>query len=372
MNNSNHTIVALATAPLNCAIHIIRISGEDAYKITNNILNMSLKKNGYRIQRRRIIDNKKVIDDVLCMTFIKPKSYTGEDLIEINCHGSYFLATKIIGLLIKNGAKNAQNGEFSFRSFINKKINIVQAESINSLCCAKNDLAINTAAEILTINNKNANFLQNISQTLFKIIGQLEVNIDYPEYDDVPQLNNKTIIKKLNMIINQINLIVKNSQNFLRLTNGINVLILGKPNSGKSTLFNCLINEKRAIVTNTPGTTRDLINYTLTIDQMTLNFIDSAGIRKNTSDQIEKIGIQNAIGAIKNVDLILVVIDASTKNIQNTYKYFSKIIYDNEFNKKDIIYVLNKIDRCKTKLISIATNIDVASISAKNQEINSL
>ncbi|MDR2821490.1 MAG: tRNA uridine-5-carboxymethylaminomethyl(34) synthesis GTPase MnmE [Mycoplasmataceae bacterium] len=355
----NTTIVSLATPPMNGAIHIIRISGDDTYKIINKLTDKNIRKESYIIQHTNIVENKNIIDNVLLMKFVAPKSFTGEDLIEINCHGGIFLANKIISLLIKNGAKLAEKGEFSKRAFMNKKISLNQAHAINNLINSTNEKGIEFAHNGL--NDKTNKKLEEFINTLFLLIGQIEVNIDYPEYDDVPAINKKQFIQKLNEINKTLLQLISSSKQHMKYVEGFNIAILGKPNVGKSSLLNVLLQEEKAIVSSTPGTTRDVVEGRININGLTFNIIDTAGIRSKTCNKIEKIGINNAIKNIDKADIILFVIDGNKKIDEEDKKILSLI------KNKTYIIVSNKAD-----LKQVKNNLSIISVSAKNKKITSL
>jgi len=354
------TIVAVATPPINGAIHIIRVSGGDTYKIVGSVCKNKIKKEGYSIQRNEIIDKNKIVDDVLLMKFVSPKSFTGDDLIEINCHGGMFIVNKIISLLVKNGATLAQRGEFTKRAFLNKKMSLVQADAINNLINSKNDLDLSAAHNGL--NKKTTELLNKFAEDFFMLIGQVEVNIDYPEYDDIPNISKEDFIKKLEIIKNQLIKIISDSEEISKISKGINVAIVGKPNVGKSSLLNSLFKEDKAIVSNIPGTTRDAIESSININGMTFNFIDTAGIRKETKDTIEKIGIKKTIKMIEKADLVLFVVDGAKKEDKD-----DKLI-SNYAKTKDFIKVINKSDLIKNK----KNNESSVYISAKKGDISAL
>jgi tRNA modification GTPase len=349
------TIVALATPPLNCAIHIIRVSGPNAFNILNKITSDRITKIGYSIQLTKIVDkDNKLVDQVIVNKFVSPKSYTGENVIEINCHGSYFIANKIIQLLISHGCKQASRGEFTQQALLNKKLNIIQAESINNLVNSCSDITLELAN--LGFNSKTKTMLLELKQMLFNLIGKIEVNIDYPEYDE-NKLTEKDILTKLNLIINKINKVINNSKRVLPITEGINVSIVGKPNVGKSSLLNALLNDKRAIVSSTPGTTRDAISEKISINGININILDTAGIH-NTHNNIEKQGIEQTKKIINKSHLVLFICD-----ITNITKEDIKI--EKLLNNKIYLKVLNKSDLTKKTKKGIL-------VSAKNGEINSL
>jgi tRNA modification GTPase len=269
------TIVALATPPLNSAIHIIRVSGEETFSIINKICQPKLKKSGYEIQKVGIFHDKKQIDHVLVNKFIAPKSFTGEDIVEINCHGGLFLAEKIIKLLLKYGCQLAQPGEFTMRAVLNNKINLIQAEAINNLVKAQNDYAIQIAN--IGLNKKVDNDLKKYKEIIFSLVSKYEITIDYPDMDET--INNKHVIQTLQKLINEFCSIIKTSKQINAYSHGINIAIVGEVNVGKSSLLNAFAKQERAIVTTTPGTTRDVIQVSVNIDGLTFNFYDTAGIR---------------------------------------------------------------------------------------------
>lgn len=329
------TIVALATAPLNCAIHIIRVSGDDAFKIVNKISSTKITKVGFSIQRTTILDNKSPIDDVLVMKYVAPKSYTGEDIIEINCHGGLFIASKIIELLVKSGATYAKRGEFTQRALLNGKINLINAYGINNSINATNLTSLKLAQN--SLNNKLTKKIQGFIEELFKLIGAIEVNIDYPEYDGVDNITNKVLIQKLIVLNNKLKELFDYSQASFKLTQGFNVALIGEPNVGKSSLLNKLLHENKAIVSNIPGTTRDVVEGKINYKDLTFNFIDTAGIR-NKANVVEALGIKKTYQELKKADLILLVLDASKKNSKNENILLKKI------QNKNHMIILNKSD----------------------------
>ncbi|MDR2461821.1 MAG: tRNA uridine-5-carboxymethylaminomethyl(34) synthesis GTPase MnmE [Mycoplasmataceae bacterium] len=359
MITKNNTIVALATPPMNCAIHIIRISGCKAYEIINKICDEKITKVGYSVQRTNIKDDKQIIDNVLLIKFLQDKSFTGEDTIEINCHGGFYLANKIIKLLIKNGCRLANPGEFSQRAYMNKKINLIQAESINNLIKSTNDYAINVANNGISEETKKK--IINFKNILFKLIGQIEVNIDYPEYDDVPNITKDEFINNLNKIINESEKIINESEKIIPFINGVNIAIIGKPNVGKSSIYNLILKENKSIISDVPGTTRDCLDTTINFHGITITFVDTAGIRKS-NNKIEKIGIEKTTNSINKSDIVLFVYDAN-----KIFDTNDKKILDSIKNKK-IIIIANKIDLGIKKLIPKSIPISVA----KKQNIEKL
>lgn len=352
------TICALATARMNCAIHIIRVSGPNAYEIVNKISSKKINKEKFKIMRTNIVDKNEIIDDVLVNLFVAPYSYTGEDTIEINCHGGVLVADTIVSLLIKNGCDLAERGEFTKRAMMNKKIDISQTEAINNLIHAQNKYSLKGSVNALT--GKTSESLKVLRDDLFMLIGQIEVNIDYPEYTDVEQINienSKVVVDKL---LIELKKILVNSKRFIPLNEGIKVAIVGEPNAGKSTLLNTLSKSDKAIVSNIPGTTRDVVESIISVDDITLKLFDTAGIRQ-TDDVIEKLGIQKTKEYIDSSELVLLL--QPLDNLDNS------IINDIDLNNKKHIIVYTKADLV-TELPSLKNNEVI--ISAKNNDIEAL
>ncbi len=347
-----NTIAAIATPLLNCAIHIIRVSGPDCFKFVQKICEKKIRKEPYTIQRNFIIDNDKRIDDVLLNVFVKPKSYTGEDTIEINCHGGVVVAKKILNLLISNGCVRAKNGEFSQQAFLNNKLSYMQIEAINNLIHAESDKVVEIAMNSIAGNDLDV--IKKIRSEIFDIIGSIEVNIDYPEYDDVPNYSHKEIYKKLTLLKKEIDKIIKSSKKIIPIFNGLNVAIIGKPNVGKSSLLNLLSNSNRAIVSDIKGTTRDVIESKVNFNGILINFLDTAGIHEQSKDKIEKIGIEKSKQTINDADLIIWLVDNDKDN--ELIKLLSNKNYIKVFNKSDI-------NNYKKGLVTI---------SVKNRDISNL
>ena len=331
----NDTIVAPATSMMNQAISIIRLSGPDAFPIINKIFSKVVKPHKNEIHYGFIKDGEETLDQVLLMCFESPNSFTGEDVIEINCHGGVYITNKILKLLLKNGARLANRGEFSQRAFLNGKINLIQAESINDLVHATNDQSAKIA--ISNLQNKNISVINNFRNDLLDIIANIEVNIDYPEYDGVGDLTIGELHEKLKVLSNKVSEIIALSKIGKVVNDGVNLVILGQPNVGKSSLLNALLNEDKAIVSDIPGTTRDIVEGWVNIGNLTLNLIDTAGIR-TTDNEIEQIGINKAKKQITLADLVLLVFD-STRSLSLEEQELLELTK----NKKRII-IINKID----------------------------
>lgn len=356
---NNKTIFALATPYAQAAIHIIRISGPNSYKIVNSICKNKVIKKGYTIERNQVIDkkNKRIIDDVLLMKFVNPKSYTGEDLIEINCHGGIKIVNDIISLLTVSGAEQAQEGEFTKRAFFNNKIDLTQALAVDALVKSKNVYTHDSAMSSLL--GKTSNLLKSIQLKLFDIIGRFEIGIDYPEYEEGNVIFENTL-KDVTKIKNDLEEILKDSKRLIVSNDGIKIILVGKPNVGKSSLLNALINQERVLVSNISGTTRDVIEINLQIGNFNIKLLDTAGIHKAES-KLEKLGIKKTLDAIKMADLVIVVLSAVNK----ISKEENNLIESLKQQNKDYLVVYNKKDLVKKN----KQDLNKIFISAKNKEI---
>ncbi len=304
------TIVGISTAQAQGAVSIIRVSGSDSVEIVNKIFKGKdlTKVKSHTIHYGHIIDKNQMIDEVLVSIFLAPKTYTKENVVEINCHGGLFVTNNIYELLVLNGARPAEAGEFTKRAFLNGRIDLTKAEAVMDVIEAESTASLKLANSALS--GKISSFVYQMREELLNIIATISVNIDYPEYDDVEELTNLDILPKLKEVKTKIYKAIENSKNAKILKNGINTVIVGKPNVGKSSLLNALIKENKAIVTSIPGTTRDIVEATINLSNVTLNLIDTAGIR-TTSDIVEQIGVEKSKEALDKADLILLVLDGS-------------------------------------------------------------
>ncbi len=330
------TICAIATSVGVSAINIIKISGPKAIIIVNSLFTSDLtrKKSG-TINYGFIKNEDEIIDEVLVSVFIAPNSSTGEDVIEINSHGGISVTNKILELLLINGCRLAEPGEFLKRSFLNGKKDLLEAESISDLINAKTEVARKMSTKGVT--GDLSKIVKNLRETLLNIIANVEVNIDYPEYEDAIMYTNELLKSKITEINNLLNKIVKESDKGTLIKNGINVGIIGKPNVGKSSLLNKLINEDKAIVTNVAGTTRDIVEGTIIVNGINLNLIDTAGIR-NTDDVVEKIGVEKSKNIIEKSDLVIALFDGSREFDEEDLEILSNL------KNKKVIVLINKID----------------------------
>ena len=336
--NIYDTIVAQSTPYGESAIAIIRITGKDAIKIANKVFpNKDLNKvKSHTIHFGDIIHKDEVVDEVLVSVFKAPNSYTKENLIEISCHGSSYIIKKIITITINLGARIANKGEFTFRSFINGNIDLSQAEAVADIISSnsKNShkLAINHIKGVFS------NKIKELRKDLIDFSSLLELELDFSE-EDVEFANRKKLNETVNEIIDYSDIIIDSFKLNNVIKDGINVIILGKPNVGKSTILNALLNEEKAIISDIPGTTRDIIEDTITIGGNIVRFIDTAGLR-NTIDKIEKIGIEKALKKTKEASIILYIIDLNVSNIKSVKSELeSKFLKD-----KNLLIIGNKGD----------------------------
>lgn len=354
------TIIGISTALSKGAISIIRLSGDDAITIVNKVFKgIDLSKvEPNTINYGHIVDSEscQIIDEVLVSIFKAPKSYTKEDVVEINCHGGLFVTNKIYEQLVLLGARPSEPGEFTKRAFLSGRIDLTKAEAVMDVINAENNAALKIANSAL--NGKISTFVDQKRQELLDIIATISVNIDYPEYDDVEQLTNEDILPKLKTIKLELEDVLNNAKSAKLLKNGINTVIVGKPNVGKSSLLNTLIGENKAIVTNIPGTTRDIVEASINLGQVTLNLIDTAGIRI-TEDVVEKIGVEKSKEQINKADIILCVLDGSEPINEQDKEIL------NEIKNKCHLTIINKID-LEQKINLGEVDDNVLFISTKN------
>jgi len=350
------TIVALATAPMKSAIAVIRVSGEDCYDIVSQVFTTDLRNLKKReIHYGYVKDNEQTIDEVMVINYVKPHSFTGENSVEIMCHGSMLIANEIIELLISKGARLATRGEFSSRAYLNGRIDLVQAEAINDVINATSSEAKNLS--LLSLKGHTSQLLTPLKTRLADIISNVEVNIDYPEYQDIEVVNKEKIISVGNELINEITKLVLEGEEGVKIKEGIKVAIVGKPNVGKSSLLNALLKEDKAIVTDVAGTTRDVVEGTATFAGITYHFYDTAGIH-DSHDKVEAIGIDKAHKVIEEADIVLLILEANKELDEMDQELITKT------KDKNTIIVYNKMDQGQEK-----NNIN---ISAKNGEIDAL
>ena len=358
----NDTIATISTALGVGAISIIRVSGPESIEIVNKIFTKDLSNiESHTINYGYIKDGKNIIDEVLVSLMKAPKTYTREDLIEINCHGGIATTNKILELLIKNGCRLAEPGEFTKRAFLNGRIDLVQAEAVNSLLNATTDISRKQA--INELQGNNSNLIKELREKLIQMISNIEVNIDYPEYEDIEELTNSKILPKLKDYVFNLETIISKSKEGRIIKEGINVALIGKPNVGKSSLLNTLLEEEKAIVTNIAGTTRDIVEGQINISGVVFNLIDTAGIR-NTDNVIEQIGVEKSKKVIKDCNLILLIFNNNDILTDEDKEIFN---YVKETNKP-IIIIINKVD-LETRLNKeyLSKDYKIVEISTKTK-----
>ena len=354
------TIVALATPPMKSALAIIRVSGDDCFEVVSKCFSKDITTINERTLLVGFIEDKKNnqrIDQVVLAIYKGPNSFTGENLVEIICHGSMLICQQIIDLLIENGARLATNGEYSSRAFIHQKMDLVQAESINDIINATTKEAKNLS--MLSLSGETSKLLIPVRTRLADIISLIEVNIDYPEYEDIEQANQQQVITISDEIIALIDKLIKDGEKAKIVKDGIKVAIVGKPNVGKSSLLNSLLGEEKAIVTDIAGTTRDTVEGDINLNGIVLHLVDTAGIR-DANDVVESIGVDRAKQAIEKSELVLVVLDGSEKPTKEDLD----ILDITKDTNRIIIY--NKADKINNK------NDDRIYVSALNNNIEPL
>ena len=366
----NDTIAAISTTLGVGAISIIRVSGNDAIKIVNKIFKgKNLEKvETHTINYGNIVDKDEIIDEVLVSVMKSPKTFTTEDVVEINCHGGISTTNKVLELVLNNGARLAEPGEFTKRAFLNGRIDLTQAESVMDLINSKNESKRKVA--IKGLNGYVSNIIRNLRQEILELLASIEVNIDYPEYEDAIVMTNDIIKPKITEIKEKLTKIINESENGKILTSGIKTIIIGKPNVGKSSILNRLLDEEKAIVTDIEGTTRDTVEGSITINGVSLNIIDTAGIRE-TEDIVEKIGVEKSLSLINEADLIVIVLNNNEELTEEDKKILTackdkKVIV--VINKSDLERKIN-LDDIKYQNIVYTNTIDLNGINSLKEKI---
>lgn len=331
------TIVAISTALGVGAISIIRLSGKDAIEIVNNCFKGKdlTKVNSHTINYGFIKNNNEIVDEVLVSVMRAPKTFTTEDIVEINCHGGIIPTKQILETMLQHGARLAEPGEFTKRAFLNGRIDLVESEAVMDLIESKSAEAKKMA--LSQLKGSLSKLIEEFRDSLKQLLSSIEVNIDYPEYYDIEVITKTKIKEEITKMKKSLQELIKASENTKIIKNGLNVVILGKPNVGKSSILNKLLDQDKAIVTDIAGTTRDIVEGETYLDGILINFIDTAGIRE-TTDVVEKIGVERSLNAITEADLIIVVLNNNEELSENDYE-----ILKATKNKQRII-VINKND----------------------------
>lgn len=360
MHALSDTIVALATGQESTALGVIRMSGPQSFEIIQNIFDGWKKKVKRSLLYGHIFDRENIIDEVVIAVFPGPHSYTRQDTLEINCHGSTYILKEVIQLCLKHGAVLADPGEFTYRAFVNGRMDLAQSEAVTDLIAAQS-----RAQHDIALKQLKGNVSQDISELRQKFIdfaSLIELELDFGE-EDVEFADRSDLIEQVNQAMFHLKKLVDSFQYGNAIKNGIPVAIIGAPNAGKSTLLNALLSEERAIVSEIPGTTRDIIEDTITLQGITYRFIDTAGIRE-TDDVIEAEGVDRARQSIKRAQLVLFVNDVEISNKETIAQRLEEIKYD----CPNVIVVLNKMDRHPYAKAEDYTDHDrVLPISAQNK-----
>ena len=371
----NDTIVAISTTMGVGAISIVRLSGKEAIAIANK----SFKEKNleevatHTIHYGHIYDEEELIDEVLVSVMKGPRSFTAEDIVEINCHGGIITTNRILETMLNNGARLAEPGEFTKRAFLNGRIDLVKSEAVMDLIESKSDEARKIA--LSQLGGRTSSLITKFRDTLKSLLSSIEVNIDYPEYYDIEVMTIEKVKEKVSEMKTELNNLVNESENTATIKNGIKTVIIGKPNVGKSSILNKLLEQEKAIVTDIAGTTRDIVEGEIYLDGVLLNIIDTAGIR-STEDIVEKIGVEKSLSMIDEADLAIVVL-----NSNETLSEEDKEILEKTKDKTRII-VLNKNDLTrKIELPEALTNVvetntndysGINSLKAKIKELFNL
>ena len=361
----NDTIVAISTAMGVGAISIIRLSGEDSIKIADSIFSNNLKDaESHTINYGYIKNNDEIIDEVLVSVMKAPRTYTTEDIVEINCHGGIATTNKVLELLIKQGARLAEPGEFTKRAFLNGRIDLTKSEAVMDLIESKTETSRKLA--IAGLEGKTSKMIENFRNDIKDLISRVEVNIDYPEYYDIEIMTIDKIKEKVKELKENLEKIIKESKNTKILKQGIDTLIIGRPNVGKSSILNKFLDEEKAIVTDIAGTTRDIVEGEVILNNIPLNIIDTAGIR-TTTDIVEQKGVEKSISLIDNADLVIVVLNSNEKLTEEDKEILEKSKNKTTIvvlNKNDLEQKISKEDLKEYNVVSTNTN--------SNEGINSL
>lgn len=333
------TIAAVATTVGESSINVIRISGKDSINVANKIFSKDISGAlSHTVHYGFIMENGEKVDEVLLSVFKSPKTFTTEDIVEISVHGGSSSVNKVMELVLSNGARLAEPGEFLKRAFLNGRIDLTQAEAVGDLISSQTESSRKMALK--GVDKIIYKMVNELKEKVLALIANIEVNIDYPEYEDAVLVTNDLIIKTINEVKNEINKLLKNSKKGLLIKNGLKIVIVGKPNVGKSSILNALLDENKAIVTDIKGTTRDIVTGELVIDGVKIDILDTAGIRE-TKDIVESIGVKRSVDAIDEADLVLFVVDSADGFTHEDNEVLNKI------KDKEVLVIYNKNDKVK-------------------------
>lgn len=347
----NDTIVAISTALGVGAISIVRLSGKEAIKIVNSCFKGKdlSKVKSHTINYGHIIDKDEIIDEVLVSIMKEPKTYTTEDVVEINCHGGVISTKRILETMLTHGARLAEPGEFTKRAFLNGRIDLVKSEAVMDIIDSKSEEANKIALSQLS--GSTSNMIKKFRESLKQLLASIEVNIDYPEYYDIEVITKEKISKSIEEMKKDLEKVINESKNTTLIKEGIKTVIVGRPNVGKSSILNKLLEQEKAIVTDIAGTTRDIVEGEISLDGILLNIIDTAGIR-STDDIVEKIGVEKSLSMIDDADLVVVVLNNNEELTAEDQEILEKT------KAKERIIVINKNDLSK--------KLDISRYNLKN------
>ena len=354
------TICAIATMVGESSINVIRVSGKDSIEIVNKIFSKDISNvQSHTVHYGFIMENNEKVDEVFVSIFKSPKSFTTEDVVEISTHGGISSVNKVMELLLTNGCRLAEPGEFLKRAFLNGRIDLTQAEAVSDLINSQTENSRKMALK--GIDKEIYKVISELKEKVLSLIANIEVNIDYPEYEDAVVVTTNMIKETNKYIENKINDLLKNSKKGLLIKNGLKIAIVGKPNVGKSSILNALLDENKAIVTDIKGTTRDIVEGTLMIDGVKIDILDTAGIRE-TNDIVESIGVEKSVDAIKDADLVLFVIDSNDGFTNEDEDILNKL------NNKEVLVIYNKSDLKDNYSINKLNNYNSLNVSTFDKE----
>ena len=355
------TIAAVATTIGESSINVIRISGKDSINVANKIFSKDISNvPSHTVHYGFIMEDKEKIDEVFLSVFRAPKSFTTEDIVEISVHGGSASVNKVMELVLSNGARLAEPGEFLKRAFLNGRIDLTQAEAVGDLINAQTESSRKMALK--GVDKTIFCEINELKEKVLALIANIEVNIDYPEYEDAVVVTKEMINETNEFIREKVNKLLKNSKKGLLIKNGLKIVIVGKPNVGKSSILNSLLKENKAIVTDIKGTTRDIFEGTLMIDGVKLDILDTAGIRE-TNDVVEAIGVKRSVDAIDEADLVLFVIDS-----EDGFNKEDKEVLD-KIKDKEILVVYNKNDKKKNYKVDELSSYNSINISTFDSDM---
>lgn len=364
------TIVAISTTTGVGAISIIRLSGSDAIQIASSVFTKDLSDvDSHTIHYGYIKNNDEKIDEVLVSVMRAPKTFTREDIVEINCHGGVATTNKVLEVLLTSGARLAEPGEFTKRAFLNGRIDLLEAEATMDLISSKSE--ISRKISINTLTGETSNLIKKLRSELVQIISNIEVNIDYPEYEDIEEMTTGKVLPQVIQFKEKLSEIIKKSEDSKVVKEGIKVGLIGKPNVGKSSLLNALLEEEKAIVTSIPGTTRDIVEGTIILGGITLNIVDTAGIRES-NDLVEMLGVEKSKKIIDSSDLVIFILNNNEKLSDEEKEILDKLKDRNKIivvNKIDLEGMLDKSLLDDYLEVSIKDNIGIDKVKNKIKEI---